>query len=66
MTSELLNSSLMPVSGRNTCSPAHSSILTSSAFPEPDHRPAVIIDVFLLNYIAADRSKDLSMSQSDY
>lgn len=29
-------------------------------------RAAEIRDVFLLNYMAADRNKDLSMSQLDY
>lgn len=54
------------VSGRSACTAAHSPILTNSAFPEPDHWAAVIRDVSLLNYVAADRNKDLSMSQSDY
>lgn len=51
------------MSDRSTCTSAHSSILTSSVFPEPDRGAAVITDVFLLNYIEAGRNKDLSMSQ---
>lgn len=33
--------------GRSTCTSAHSPILASSVFPEPDHTAAEIMDVFL-------------------
>lgn len=36
-------------SGRSTCTSAHSPVLTSSVFPEPDHTAAEIMDVFLLS-----------------